>query len=82
MFEAQVEAARAQASLLTGGRLHRVDYIARPGDFSLDDGSPEKIARLIQLGRGVAVRKEHLDVINTRFLNGESAPLFRPCSTG
>jgi hypothetical protein len=79
MFYAQVEAARAQASLLTGGRLHRIDYISPPGQFSLDDARPKKIEELISIGRGEAVKKEHLDIVRSRFLNDDRAQPFEPC---
>lgn len=79
MFHAQVEAARAQASLLTGGRLHRIDYIAPPGQFSLDDARPEKIDHLISIGRGEAVKKEHIGIVRSQFLNDIKATPFEPC---
>jgi hypothetical protein len=79
MFNAQVEAARAQAKLLTGGHLHRIDYIAPTGQFSLDDARLEKIEQLIAIGRKTAVEKEHLDIVRARFLNNEKAQVFAPC---
>ena len=78
MFEGQVEAAQAQAKLLLNGRVHRINVIAKEGEFSLDDARPEKIQRLINLGRGEAVKKEHLEVVTTRFLNGVKVPPFNP----
>lgn len=36
MFEAQVEAALAEATLLTKGRLHRINTSVRACDFSCD----------------------------------------------
>lgn len=78
MFEGQMEAAQAQAKLLLGGRVHRINVVAKEGEFSLDDARPEKIQRLINLGRSEAVKKEHLEVICTRFLNGTKAPTFTP----
>lgn len=78
MFNAQVEAARAQASLLLKGRLHRIDIVAAPGQFSLDNASPEKIEQLIQLGRGEAVKKANLDIVRSRFLNDTPAAKFEP----
>ena len=78
MFNAQVEAARAQANLLLKGRLHRIDIVASSGQFSLDNASPEKIEQLIQLGRGEAVKKANLDVVRSRFLNDTPAPKFEP----
>lgn len=78
MFEGQMEADQAQAKLLLGGRLHRINVTAKEGEFSLDDARPEKIQRLINLGRGEAVKKEHLEVVKARFLNGMPAPTFTP----
>jgi hypothetical protein len=78
MFQAQVEAARAQAHLLIGGRLHRIDYVAPAGQFSLDDARPEKIEQLISIGRGEAVKNEHLEVVRERFLNDMPATPFKP----
>lgn len=49
MFDAQVEAARAQAILLLKGRLHRIDVATSLRQFSLNDVRPEKIEHLIQL---------------------------------
>jgi patatin-like phospholipase/acyl hydrolase len=80
MFEAQVEAALAQATLLTKGRLHRIDTTASAGDFSLDDAQPEKIRQLVSRGRAEAVKKEHLEFVQEVFLNGNAAEPFRPCS--
>ena len=76
MFEGQMEADLARAKLLLNGRLHRIDITAREGEFSLDDARPEKIRRLINLGRGEAVKKENLDVVKASFLNGVAAPAF------
>jgi uncharacterized protein len=78
MFEGQMEADLAQAKLLLGGHLHRINATAKEGEFSLDDARPEKIQRLINLGRGEAVRKDNIDVVEARFLNGTPAPAFVP----
>lgn len=48
------------------------------GEFSLDDARPEKIQRLINLGRGEVVKKGNFDIVKTRFLNGTPAPTFTP----
>jgi patatin-like phospholipase/acyl hydrolase len=83
MFESQMEADLAQAKLLLDGRMHRINVTSKAGEFSLDDARPEKIQRLINLGRGEAVKRENIDVIKTRFLNGKPAspfvPLHLPC---
>jgi len=78
MFEGQMEAALAQASLLVNGRVHRVNHTARAGDFSLDDAQPEKIQQLINLGRGEAVKKQNTDVVYSRFINGTPVKKFAP----
>lgn len=78
MFEGQMEADLAQAKLLLGGHLHRINVTAGEGEFSLDDARPEKIQRLINLGRGEAVKKDNLDVVKARFLDGTPAPAFVP----
>lgn len=78
MFEGQMEADLAQAKLLLNGRVHRINHMAKEGEFSLDDASPEKIKRLINLGRGKAVKKENLEVVRARFLDGKPAPTFTP----
>ncbi|MCL4680305.1 MAG: patatin-like phospholipase family protein [Rhodocyclaceae bacterium] len=78
MFEGQIEADLARAKLLLNGRLHRINLTVREGEFSLDDARPEKIRRLINLGRGETVKKENLDVVKARFLNGVAAPAFHP----
>jgi hypothetical protein len=49
MFEAQVEAARAHASLLAGG-FHRVDATVVPREFDLDNAGPESFEKLSVLG--------------------------------
>lgn len=78
MFEGQMEAAQAQAKLLLDDRLYRINVTAKEGEFSLDDARPDKIQRLINLGRSEAVKKEHLAAVTTRFLNGTLAPNFTP----
>lgn len=78
MFEAQMEADLAQARLLLNGRLHRINFTAKEGEFSLDDACLEKIQRLINLGRGEAVKRKHLEIVTNRFLNGTHASPFTP----
>lgn len=78
MFEAQMEASLAQARLLVGGRLHRINIMAKQGEYALDDARPEKIRQLISLGRGEAVKKENLEVVKSRFLNGTPTTPFVP----
>lgn len=78
MFEAQVQTAVAQAGLLLGGRLHRINVTAREGEFSLDKADVETIRRLVTLGRGEAVKKANLEVVGSRFLNKQAVPAFVP----
>ena len=68
MFEGQMEAALAQASLLLNGRLHRINVVSKEGEFALDDARTEKIQQLINLGRGEAVKKGNLEIIKTRLV--------------
>ena len=78
MFEGQVEASVKQASLLTKGRLHRLDATVPANEFTLDDASQVKIERLMNFGRSEAVKKAHLEDIQQRFLNGLHANPFIP----
>lgn len=79
MFEAQAEAARAQAALLAQGRFHRINIVAKAGQFSLDRATPQAIEALAALGRAEATKKEHIEeVVRPRFLNGQPAPVFAP----
>ena len=73
LMTAQQEAANAQSMLLVNRRFHRIDYKALRVQFSLDDARPEQIERLIALGRGEAVKKENIDLVRERFLNGQHA---------
>ena len=58
MFEAQAEAAFEEAKLLLNDRIFRIYAITKPGEFSLDEATPDKIAQLMNLGRGEAVKRE------------------------
>ena len=78
MFEAQMEAALAQARLLVGGRVHRINITGKAGEYALDDARPEKIKQLVVLGRGEAVKKANMEVVRSRFLNGIPAKPFDP----
>jgi uncharacterized protein len=77
MFQAQAEAALKQAKLLLNDRVFRIDVMTRPGEFSLDDASPDKIGRLMSLGRDEAVKRENLEAVKKRFL-ATRAPVFSP----
>jgi patatin-like phospholipase/acyl hydrolase len=78
MFEAQAEAAIAQAGLLVGGRLHRINYRAGPGEFSLDNASQRAIDALTHIGFDEAQKKVNTDVVFSKFVNGQPAPSFQP----
>ena len=78
MFQGQMEAALAQAKLLLGGRLHRLNATVPGGTYSLDDAQPEKIEQLVVLGRGEAVKAENREPIRQHFLNGQKAEPFVP----
>lgn len=78
MFEAQVEAAKAQTSLLAGG-FHRIDASVPAGRFGIDKADANTIAELVTLGRGEAVKKENLEVVRSRFLNGDRVSPFKRC---
>ena len=80
MFEAQAEATLAQARLLLQDRLHRIDVVTLPGQFSLDDARSDKFEQLINLGHGEAVKKHNLQVLRGRFL-APKAPPFIPIYT-
>jgi hypothetical protein len=74
--QAQGAIASAQC-LLRKGLFHRVDFDAVPHHYSLDNA--KLVDELIKLGRGVAVKKEHLDdVVIPKFLNGTTAEKFVP----
>ena len=78
MFEAQAEAALEQASLLLNGRLHRVNFTSAAGRFSLDNATDKAISGLANLGRTEVEKKEHTEVIWTRFVNGVQTTPFQP----
>jgi hypothetical protein len=78
MFEAQAEAARAQAKLLLDGRLHRVDFVATEGRFSLDDASQATIGDLANLGMKEVEKRANVTAISERFVNGNPVQPFEP----
>jgi uncharacterized protein len=82
MFEAQMEAALAQASLLVDKRLHRVNFVANPSEFSLDNASPDAIKKLSNVGWQTARKREHAEVVRARFLNGAPVDKFQPYTIG
>lgn len=75
---AQVEASVAQAELLVERRLLRINAVTAAGQFSLDDAKQSTLVALAALGRAEAVKRENLDAIKQRFLNGEVVERFIP----
>lgn len=73
---AQVEAARAMTNLLTDGGIFHINYTAPNDTFSLDDSS--KVAELVALGRSEAVKKQIVETVRHRFLNGIPVEPFKP----
>lgn len=73
MFEAQVEAARAQASLIAGA-FHRIDADVVAGEYSLDRADKDTIERLAALGDAKASLRDNVAVARSRFLTGQSVP--------
>jgi uncharacterized protein len=78
MFMAQAETALQQARLLLADRVLRINAITQPGQFSLDDASPDKIGQLINLGRAEAIQKATLAAVKGRFVSHPKAPEFVP----
>ena len=76
-----MESTLAQAGLLLGGRLHRLNALVEGGTFTLDDARTDRIEQLIVLGRTEAVKKQNLDIVRQRFLNGRKAKPFVPAVT-
>ena len=70
-----------EAKLLLKDRIFRIDVTTKPGEFSLDEATPDKIAQLMNLGRGEAVKRETLEVVKIRFVTAPKAPPFMPLST-
>jgi patatin-like phospholipase/acyl hydrolase len=70
-MNAQAEASRAMAKLLVEQNFHQINYTAPAGTFSLDDAS--RVADLAGLGRAEAVKRENLEAVQRRFLNGRHA---------
>ena len=81
MFEAQAEAAFEEAKLLLKNRVFRIDVVTKPGEFSLDKATPDKIAHLINLGGGEGVKREVLEAVTARFLREPKASQFIPFYT-
>lgn len=76
LMSSQVEASHSISSLLTKKGFFHINYTASSGRFSLDDFS--KIDELINLGRSEAVKKDNLEQVKQRFLNGKKIEPFIP----
>jgi patatin-like phospholipase/acyl hydrolase len=80
-MQAQVAAALAQAKVITGRKVLRIDVITRPGRFSMDDA--RQIEELKALGIGEA--RQHEDEIHRRFFDTPVEPFvpcrYLPCAT-
>lgn len=76
LMRGQAEAALAQAKLLTGSHVHRIDQVVSRGRFSLDDS--RTVSDLIALGDNEARKDAHLSKVRERFLNGTKARPFVP----
>lgn len=78
MVEAQVEASQAQAKLFCPGRVHRIDFIAPEGRFSLDDARPQALFDLANLGANEVNKRVNREYIRERFMNGKRVAPFEP----
>jgi hypothetical protein len=76
LFRGQTEAALAQANLLTGGGVHRINVVVEPGRFAMDDA--RGVADLVALGDAEGRKKVHVEAVSRRFLTGVPAPPFVP----
>lgn len=74
----QVSASQAQAKLLIGDGLYRINYAAATKTFTLDDASAETLQALQGLGSSVGRRNDHLTKVKAAFLNGVKAKEFTP----
>lgn len=63
-------------SVRDGGRFHRIDFIAPPGVYSLDNA--RAVRELAEAGSSTARMAEHLNPIRAHFLNGVHVARFEP----
>jgi patatin-like phospholipase/acyl hydrolase len=75
MMRGQEEAANAQAKCIANSFL-RINCEVRPGRFSLDN--VKVVDDLIGLGTGEAMKRDNVDVVSSRFLNGKKIIPFVP----
>jgi hypothetical protein len=76
LMTSQVQAVEAQASLLTNNGWHRINHVTGRGRFGLDKAV--NVRDLIVLGRSDAIKRQHLQTIEHRFLNGTHIQPFIP----
>lgn len=81
LMSAQAEAALAQAGLLLGRRVLRIDTVRPPGTYALDKATPQKISELAALGAAVAREAENAAAVEQRFLNGTAATRYQAFHT-
>lgn len=74
----QVSSTLAQARLLLGDRLVRIDKDAPHGLYKMDDAAPDIVDALAELGASVARDHTVRDKVETLFLNGVAAQPFVP----
>lgn len=69
LMKAQVDGAIAQAQIITGKRILRINATTRPGRFSLDDSTQIDALR----GLGAQAAKDQCDEVASRFLDSAVA---------
>ncbi len=57
--------------------MHRINYNSSSGRFALDNASASAVNDLARLGAIEIERKENVDVLARRFLNGCKMEIFR-----
>ncbi|MBK8085127.1 MAG: patatin-like phospholipase family protein [Devosia sp.] len=81
LMRTQGESALAQARLLVGGRLLRIDLSRPPGSYSLDNATRTKIDELAALGASKGSEAAIVSAVKTRFLNGVPPQEYQPTYT-
>ena len=75
----QIQNAIAQSTCLLRDRFHRIDYDTEPGIYKIDDS--RIVEELIRVGQSIADMNRHKLVVQSQFLNGQTAsPLQGPKS--
>lgn len=75
---AQVSGAQAQARLLLGDSLLRINFQANRNEYPLDDARPNVAERLAELGRSVARSHAVCSSVESHFLDRGPAATFIP----